>query len=135
MTTRRVAVGAGLVAVVVVAVLGWVFLAKDNPDSEAPLSDGAASRIENALVSSDGDEIRQVLDPTVAGALEEDSSPLLPKGSRLELAPEESKSPAEGLLDVPGTVSGEKPGRWIIRLIREDSKWLVYAVMPDEAKS
>ncbi len=92
--------------------------------SVAVLSPAGTDLLEQALTSSEPDQVRAVLAEQVADSWYTNPGELLPAGSTLEIDP--STATARGVfLDVYATsrTSGQAEQRWILTLVREGQDW------------
>lgn len=88
------------------------------------LSPARSALLEQALTSSEPDQVRAVLAERVADAWGANPDELLPAGSTLEV--DDSTATARGVfLDVYATshTSGQAEQRWILTLVREGQDW------------
>ncbi|MPZ85654.1 MAG: hypothetical protein GEV28_36855 [Actinophytocola sp.] len=118
-------------AIVVLAVLGTG--GEDTaggPVSSTPALTVAEARvIESTLASTDPADVATVLSDAVGPAYLRDPQPLLPNGSALRIDITEFRETSPGLATVAATLTGPRPGRWLLLLTYEDG-WLVYGTSP-----
>ncbi|WP_300007718.1 hypothetical protein [Pseudonocardia sp.] len=83
------------------------------------------SELEERATSRTPAQQAEILDPDVRASFLETGEPLLPAGSTLQVAEETFAETTPGYAEVEAEVRGPEPGRYLLRLTRDGSRWLI----------
>jgi hypothetical protein len=84
--------------------------------------------LRSALVSRKPSEVASVLALGIRSAYLKKPWEMLPVGSHITVTSVATVSGKIGTL--PVTVTGSRPGRWLLLLVHENGQWLVYGTRP-----